>query len=653
MIKYYLLLILLTLPLYPREKVDDFDLMELLDTKISTASQIEEQALNAPLSVVTITKEKIALFGYETINEVLQDAPGFFSRTDMFYDYAGVRGVERLSSYGGSITLLINGHKINEVVFDAAFYGVDRFLNLKNVERIEIVKGPVSAMYGTGSMLAAVNIITKDPVRNTGGGLDFTYGSLEKKRLQGYYNAAFGDVAISVNGAMSDSDGDDPYFPEYDSPENNNGIAENLDWEKYWGLYSTIEWKDFEFSFFWGNRNKGIPTAAWFTDFNNPNLSYRDRKYFTELKYKKQIFPNLNLDVEAGFDDYFYKGVYPYFEDDYVDYYDSGTGRVFSASTDLTWDINSANRLVGGVEYLDIFKNDYRLWMTGEEFLYADYPYKLVSLFAEDSWQLYENLKLMSGLRYDIYSKDENSFSPRFTLVYNPFENSSIKLIYGQAYRIPNIYERFYFEEGKSKPNPNLKPEKIKSAELRFEKIFFNNFIVDLGFFHNWIDDFINQAMDHRDNLAQFVNKESFEMQGLELIFIVKASDMTSVDLNYTYNISSKKNGQNLVLNMPDHIFKLAFSHNPFKNLLVSANLYYETSRETFAMKETGDYYLLNLYTAYKIPIENSIIKDFHISFKVRNLLDLKYKLPAGNEHLQEMLPQRGREIRLSAGIRL
>ena len=161
---------------------------ELLAVKVSGASKYEQTARQAPASVTVITSEDIERYGYRTLADALMTVRGFFVSYDRNYTYVGVRGFSRPADYNNRILLLLDGHTVNENVYGAAQLGSEFPIELDLVERIEIVRGPGSALYGTGAMLAVVNVVLKKGSALNGGRIAIAGGSYG--RLQGTISRA-------------------------------------------------------------------------------------------------------------------------------------------------------------------------------------------------------------------------------------------------------------------------------------------------------------------------------------------------------------------------------------------------------------------------------------------------------------------------------
>ncbi|RKY92668.1 TonB-dependent receptor, partial [candidate division KSB1 bacterium] len=143
------------------QDIKDFSLNALLNIKISTAAKYAQKVSEAPASVTIITSEDIERYGYRTLDEILMSVRGFYTRNDRNYVYVGLRGFSRLTDYDNRILVLLDGHTLNEDIYGAPSFGTDLGIDPNIIERVEIVRGPGSALYGTGAMFAIINIITK------------------------------------------------------------------------------------------------------------------------------------------------------------------------------------------------------------------------------------------------------------------------------------------------------------------------------------------------------------------------------------------------------------------------------------------------------------------------------------------------------------
>ena len=219
---------------------------ELLDVKISGAAKSDQTARQAPASVTIITSEDIERYGYRTIADVLMTVRGFFVSYDRNYTYVGVRGFSRPTDYNNRILLLLDGHTVNENIYGAAQLGSEFPIELDIVDHIEIIRGPGSALYGTGAMLAVVNVVLKKGSVLNGGRLALGGGSYGRR--QGTISAGKEleqgpDLLASAFG--TDVKGQDLFYPEYNSPATGNGVARGLDTDRSYGGVAAATWGDF------------------------------------------------------------------------------------------------------------------------------------------------------------------------------------------------------------------------------------------------------------------------------------------------------------------------------------------------------------------------------------------------------------------------
>ena len=161
---------------------------------------------------------------------------------DRNYSFLGARGFSRPSDYNNRILLLLDGNVVNEGVFGSAPTGTELGVALESLERIEIVRGPCSALYGTGAVLAVVNLISKSADARArlrgavrGGSFGSRGGSLD------YRGGLRPGLGMFLGGTWDGSDGQDLYYPEYDSPEQNGGLAHNRDWERRWAFFGNLQ----------------------------------------------------------------------------------------------------------------------------------------------------------------------------------------------------------------------------------------------------------------------------------------------------------------------------------------------------------------------------------------------------------------------------
>ncbi|MBI4810984.1 MAG: TonB-dependent receptor plug domain-containing protein, partial [Ignavibacteriales bacterium] len=294
------------------QSISDTSLDSLLNIKISTAAKYSQTLSEAPASVTIIISDDIKRYGYRTLEEVLMTITGFYTSYDRNYSYLGVRGFSRPTDYNDRILLLIDGHTTNENFYGSAAIGPDLGMNISAIDRIEIVRGPGSALYGTGAMFAVINSITKKGNSIDGVNTSIEYGSFGRTQAAFIMGKEFENgFDISCSGIIGDIKGQDLFYKEYYDPPMSDGISKGNDWEKYYGVYSTLSYSNFTLFGRITSRKKGIPTGAYEDIFNDPRAKTLDEYSSVELKYENDIGIDKNISIRGYYDRYYYTGTYP------------------------------------------------------------------------------------------------------------------------------------------------------------------------------------------------------------------------------------------------------------------------------------------------------------------------------------------------------
>ncbi len=163
------------------EALGTMSLEELMQMRIDTvygASKYEQKVTRAPASVTIVTADDISRFGYRTLAEALRSIRGLYVSDDRNYSYLGTRGFLRPGDYNSRILMLIDGHRVNDNVYDGAYFGREAPVAVDMIERIEFVRGPSSPIYGSSAFFGIVNIVLKHAQDIDGAGDPAAGGSL-------------------------------------------------------------------------------------------------------------------------------------------------------------------------------------------------------------------------------------------------------------------------------------------------------------------------------------------------------------------------------------------------------------------------------------------------------------------------------------------
>lgn len=628
-------------------------LEELMQVPVTAASKKPSTAEKSPAHVTVITQEEIRRFGYRNINDALRRVAGMYVSSDRNYDGLGVRGVSRPGDYNTRVLLLVNGHRLNDAIYDEATIGEGLPVDIENIKQIEVIKGPVSAAWGTNALLGVINIVLNEGQDIKGA---YVTGTIEN---QGYLKsfAEFGDKlpgGLEYSGSFTylTSEGRPRlYYPEFESPDTNDGIYEDND-QQYVrranlnGSYEGLRW-----SFLHGWRNKHIPTASYETTFNDPRARTVDDSTRADISWESELLPEKEgkLLIRSYYDKVRYHGWYPY-----------GTGAEATFSTDAT----TSNQAGLEARYSQNF-NDRFSWLIGTEYQYAwdlrmhaeqiepeylsnlstDDCFNLNSFYLETDYSLTSDFRLVLNARYDYYSTFGGEISPRAAVVYNPFESSSLKLSYGEAFRAPNNYERRYGDGLSQIGNDSLDPEKTRGWELTWEQRVRRDSSLALTLYHQTIDEVISQTISDEE-LLQFQNAESILTYGAEMQAQSRlAGDIISYAA-LSVGRASDRSTHLRISNSPLLTGTLGISVPVFAGFYASPEVYYISNRQTLSPDtDTQPTLLANL-----VLYNKSVWRGISLQTGIYNIFDdTPYSSGAG-EHAQARIPGDGRIFRLQIG---
>ncbi len=614
----------------------------LLNTPISAASKYEETMSAAPASVTVLTSDDIERYGWRTLEEALQTVRGLYVSNDRNYSYLGARGFGRPTDYNNRVLVLVNGHTKNDDFYSSAGLGPMLGLNLDAIERIEIVRGPGSALYGTGAVFAVIDVITKDADAIDGLRISAEAGSFGRVGASGVYGGEIArGVDLTLAAQWQDVDGQDLYYAGYDDAETNGGVAEGLDWDRVGGAHATLTAGDVSAQAMWSSRKTGIPTGAFETAFNDPTASTLDETLYVELDYAVEPNARTGVTVRGYVDRYHYFGVYPYDgEPTYFEKNDSWWGGVEAR---LRWDVREYNRLVIGVEAQRHVVVDFDVW-DSDDTRYTDgsYPFTVLSAYGQNTYQPLEDLSLTGGFRADIYSSDENSVTPRAAVVYRVSQTTTLKALYGEAFRVPTRYERFYVDPGYHKINPRLGPESGRTLEAVWEQRIGARLLGVLSAYRYDMADIIGEDVDPADEVSYFANVGEVHAAGLEVEVQVQLGSRGRAYASYAHQRAEDPVSGVRLTNSPTRLARAGVTAAAGP-LHAAASIVVESGRSTVKDTETDAFALLNLSLS-----TDDLFGGVRAALHVRNVLDESYAYPGGHEHRQAEIAQNGRDIMLT-----
>jgi iron complex outermembrane receptor protein len=625
------------------------ELLKVDVERVFSASRFVQDASRAPASVTVISEEDIRRFGYRTLSDALRSVPGFYTTYDRNYSYLGVRGFGRPGDYNGRVLLLVDGHRSNDVVYDQAMIGSEFTIDLSTIERIEVIRGPSSSLYGSSAFFGVVNVITRRGRDYRSTEIELEGGTLAtgKARVSGGTRTENG-VEFSLSGTLFHSDGQSRlYYPEFDTPETNHGVVLDQDIDSVQSLFGQVSRGGFSLEASWTNRDKHVPTAAFDTIFGDPRFVTTDRRFFTTLQYGHRLGTNAEAVGRMFVDDIHYHGDYPYA--------DGSGGSIVQADaadgTGVGGEFLVSRRMMGhdtGTAGFEI-RNNFRLdqWTRFE----GETTNDTESFGSAQKWAAFgqyeaalgRDVLLSAGLRYDHESDMEGSLNPRLGLIFGSSRSSTFKLLYGTAFRAPNAYEQFYWPG-----QIRLDPEHIRTTEGVWELRLGAYLRASASVFYNVIDDLISEAeADTFGGGIQFVNRERVVARGFDWSLEGHRRGWMAW-LGYTFEDASDRQTHETLSNAPHNLIKMRLLA-PLGTERITAGLEGEYVGERLAINGEA----VNGYYRQNLTIASARLRGhFDLKFTVGNLFNEDYGAVGGVEHRQTVIGQDGRTSRLSLTYR-
>jgi outer membrane receptor for ferrienterochelin and colicins len=617
----------------------------LLNTRISAASKYAQTSGEAPASVTILTSDDIERFGYGRLEELIESVRGFYMSNDRNYSYLGTRGFSRPSDYSNRVLMLIDGHSMNDQTWGAAPMGRDLPINLAAVERIEVVRGPGAALYGTSAMFAVINIVTKAADALNGTAARMEIGSLGERTIGMTSGHEFGSgISITGSGLLTNTKGADQYYPEYDTPATNNGIAHALDWEHGVSALGKLTWSDLTVQTGYRTYSKGIPTGQFGLLFNDPRTQAFSESMWGDVALQHEWNGSLNLSARLYTDRTHSVRTYPLVEG-LAPFTDDGKSSATGAELMLGWEPTSRVRLTLGTEDNFITTASYASPnLVGVE-TSDNAPYHVLSAFAQSELQLLPSVMLVAGARMDRYSTVGNATTPRLALIVTPTGGTTVKLLYGEAFRAPSANQAL-LTAGVFVANPGLAPERIATTEVDVQQRFGSAVLAGVSAYRYLLENLIDQSVESFA-VVKFVNLSSVEARGLEFYMELRPAEPVVAQLSYV--LQGGANGQDSALtNSPHQIANLGVTAHAADGLRGAVQLRYESGRRTLA-STTSPFLRTDTNVGYR-PGPQSPLSRFanaEIGLRVTNLFDTAYATPAGDGSRQDAIAANGRTVAL------
>jgi outer membrane receptor protein involved in Fe transport len=578
---------------WPARADDDAEDLEALlaSNVVSGASRSAEKADDAPATTSTITADDLRRFGVRTLGEAVNFlAIGMVSQDPLHAIEMGSRGVMLSGDYGNHVLLVVDGHIMNEPWNGTAYYEQGLAIPIELIDHVEVIVGPGSVLYGSYAMLGVFNVTTKrakdlpalgltaegslSPAQGADGAITgFGAGLGGAGRFSAVSGVSFdggGHRVELVAGAeryvhrgqdltydVQQADGRN-YGPRAPGPGLWGGTATQSWATSVPSLYARLTVDDLEAFVRWARYDRSTPFPSLFGQtsgsFDQPawKAFEHDDWLNLELKFQRRVTERLRVLARAYGDVYHYRMHTPSVDPD-ADL-PSELGRpvgdlLFVQRGNSTWggtELQGTYDWLGDGRQQTLFGVDGRLRRIGNSNDYYDSLHEghllgrvgvgattewLVAPYAQHRGAITETLSVNVGLRVDAQSAFDPKPSPRAAAVWRAAKDGTLKAVYSEAFRSPSFYERLFDWPGTLVPNPALKPETVRSAEVSWEQRFGTKRGL-FGVFYQHFDALSTFTVDS-GGVGQFVNAGRIENFGGNASF-----EETAGRLRYGANVT-------------------------------------------------------------------------------------------------------------------
>jgi len=593
------------------------------ETMTVTATRTDTLLKDAPGAITVITAAEIDEKPARDLLDILRDTPGI---SLLGKSVGGRKTISIRGSESRHTLILIDGRRI---AASDAVIGHSNFENnwipLKSIKQVEVVRGPLSSLYGSEALGGVVNIITRPPTDEWHGGIKIGGGTLDDTGgNSSNVGVNFSGPIIKERLGLSLALG---YNRDKAVPDEDNPNISELEGSRLYSFSPKL--------ILTPNRNHQFELFANLADEERNFLSssrganfgylYELSKYMVGIGWKGKIGATQSkIDLYKSRIDKLSTKEYINPTIPTREYADIATSEVFNGQT--SFEVFS-NLITAGFEYrLESIESDSLTRNGGKE----EITHK--ALFIQDEFSLLNNrLRLTTGVRLDNHEYFGSEISPRVYALFKITEKISLRAGYGHAFNAPTgkqMSPGYYANMGPHSfiGNPDLKPETSDSYEVGVE-YFDEQLTAKAFYFHKKIEDLLDYttvAFHPPRRTIQTTNVNEAEVDGIEIEFGAKLSDSFDFLANYNY-LDAKNTMDNIPLTgRPEHSFNFRISHQSERLGLKTTLRYQYTGKQFYEKNRMGELEEVSGYSLWHAAINKNLASNFDLQLGVENIGDVR-----------------------------
>lgn len=596
-----------------------------LEQIVVTGTKTPHTIKDTPVETVVVSREDIAKTNAQNTMDVLKSVPGInvSAHDDTFGTYTWRATMRGLNYNDGYVLILIDGQRVMGPGQSGGMgeYGIGlNQIPVEMIERIEVVKGPGSALYGSDAMAGVINIITRQTPKKQISGAGAAYGwytvrervrnGVEQKPSEENRNQS--QAYVYIGDRPADKIG---YLLQYNNESAQDIGGSRIDSERH-SLMAKMD----------------ADLTDNVTLFTKGELSDYEQKDNREEESHRL---SAGVDWRAGGDHFLSLKGYTYNWDFNHGFVDNTYGHKFGdiayhqVEGQYTWQANKTHALTAGAEFLRQ-GIDYIIENPDGSRVTVDKNVDISSLYLQDEITLLDGkMELVPGIRYDDHSTFGDEVNPKLSAMFRFSEATTLRAAAGKAFKSPTIRQLYYdapYNHGSfyAQSNPELKPETAIGYSIGLEQwLMENRAMFSVGYFRTEIEELVLRedtgTLYNGLPLVVYQNVQKAMIQGLEILLRLWPVNDVSLALSYAYTDSNNEENDKDLTYTPEHQFSIipAYELKDY-GLGASATISYHSKQFT----NTDNTAQIDEHTVVDAKLYKKLGESAKLSFEADNIFD-------------------------------
>lgn len=626
----------------------ELELQELLEATVVSAALHEQSVRQAPAAVTIISAEDIRRYGYRTLGEALASTPGFFETDDRTYQSVGIRGMAIPGDWQTRMLVLLDGHALTDNVYGTnGGLGREFPVDLKLVKRIEIIRGPGSALYGNSGIFATVNVITFAPEDLPGTSVRIDSGSFAARGLSLTTSTRWRGARALVSASGWQNHGEQSIsIPGMPDEGVQSRVATDVDGETATRFFTRIlagRWSLWAAA---SDRRKIQPISWIETAANDTGTRAIDMRGMVAAEYTREFNQTRKLIWRTTWDKFAANYDARYLQDGTVVHNrEFDRGDWLTSQGIYSFAAGRLHTLTAGADV----RLDLRTSVRNADLAPVYIPYTSMSMldrvagvFGQDEFRLSRSLTLVGAARLDYSALHGRILSPKASVIWDALPGTTAKAIVSRGMRYPTAYESYYTDT-LTTANPFLRQERINNLETVVQHRVAPGVEAILDVYTYSLQDVI-ASTTMEDGMFRYENLGRIRAKGVELSMHAHVGQ-SGAEVNVSATWQQARNRERIQMpNSPGFLGKVRLSSPLGRTGLRIAGLLDYVSERRSNERNILDPVLLPGLTLSSRRYRGGL----RFEAGARNLTNVRYFDPVSFMRGVDMIPRPGRNIFLA-----